>query len=69
MAAYVLADINILDPPYYRGQVLPVIERYIRYLVCGGASEVFEGDWRPNRLIILEFPDTAVVMLSWRCCK
>jgi uncharacterized protein (DUF1330 family) len=68
MAAYVLADITILDPDVYeddRGQVLAVIEKYGgRYLVRGGASEVFEGDWQPNRLILLEFPETAVVMLS-----
>jgi Domain of unknown function (DUF1330) len=50
--------------------LLAVIEKYGgRYLVRGGASEVFEGDWQPNRLILPEFPDTAVVMLSWRCCK
>jgi uncharacterized protein (DUF1330 family) len=45
MAAYVLADITILDPDVYeddRGQVLAVIEKYGgRYLVR--ASEVFEG--------------------------
>jgi uncharacterized protein (DUF1330 family) len=35
-----------------------VIEKYGgRYLVRGGAFEVFEGDWQPSRLIILEFPD------------
>ena len=61
MAAYVLADITILDPDVYedyRRQVGAVIEKYGgRYLVRGGASEVFEGGWRPNRLIVLEFPD------------
>lgn len=61
MAAYVLADITILDPSIYedyRRQVPAVIEKYGgRYLVRGGASEVFEGDWPPNRVIVLEFPD------------
>jgi len=61
MAAYVLADVTILDPDVYedyRRQVGAGIEKYGgRYLVRGGASEVFEGGWRPNRLIVLEFPD------------
>jgi uncharacterized protein (DUF1330 family) len=73
MAADVIADIAVADPDAYeeyRRQVPAVIEKYGgRYLVRGGASEVFEGDWQPNRLILLEFPDTAVVMLCWRCCK
>jgi uncharacterized protein (DUF1330 family) len=61
MAAYVIADITILDPDVYEGyrrQVPAVIEKYGgRYLVRGGASEAFEGDWQPSRLIVLEFPD------------
>ena len=61
MAAYVLADITILDPDLYedyRRQVPALIEKYGgRYLVRGGASEVLEGEWQPNRLIVLEFPD------------
>ena len=28
-------------------------------LVRGGAMEVLEGDWKPNRLVVLEFPDLA----------
>jgi uncharacterized protein (DUF1330 family) len=28
-----------------------------RYLVRGGAHRVVEGDWRPKRLVIVEFPD------------
>ena len=61
MAAYVIADITVHDPETYeeyRRQVPAVIEKYGgRYLVRGGAFEVFKGDWQPSRLIILEFPD------------
>ena len=61
MAAYVIADITVHDPETYeeyRRQVPAVIEKYGgRYLVRGGAFEVFEGDWQPSRRIILEFPD------------
>ena len=28
-----------------------------RFVARGGAHEVFEGDWNPLRLVIIEFPD------------
>ncbi len=35
----------------------PSIRQYGgRYLTRGGASEVLEGDWTPQRLVLLEFP-------------
>jgi uncharacterized protein (DUF1330 family) len=30
-----------------------------RYLVRGGAHKVYEGDWEPRRIVILEFPSVA----------
>jgi uncharacterized protein (DUF1330 family) len=61
MTAYVIADITVQDAELYeeyRLRVPAVIEKYGgRYLVRGGAFEVFEGEWRPSRLIVLEFPD------------
>jgi uncharacterized protein (DUF1330 family) len=60
MAAYVIADIEVTDPvayEEYRAKVPAVIAAYGgRYLVRGGKSEVFEGDWRPRRVVVLEFP-------------
>lgn len=32
-----------------------------RFLVRGGAMEVLEGDWKPKRLVVLEFPDLAAL--------
>jgi uncharacterized protein (DUF1330 family) len=46
----------------YRRQVLPLIERHGgRFIVRGGAHETLEGDWRPARLVIIEFPSMAVL--------
>jgi uncharacterized protein (DUF1330 family) len=28
-----------------------------RFIVRGGELAVLEGDWRPSRLVVLEFPD------------
>lgn len=64
MAAYVIADVEVKDPAVfdeYRKQVPGTIEKYGgRYLVRGGATDVLEGEWRPRRLVVLEFPSVAV---------
>jgi uncharacterized protein (DUF1330 family) len=61
MAAYVIADIEVLDSEgfeEYRRQVCATITAHSgRYLARGGATEVLEGDWSPKRCVILEFPD------------
>ena len=59
MAAYVIANVRVTDPdryPEYIGRVSQTIERHGgRYLARGGEVEVLEGDWEPQRLVILEF--------------
>ena len=63
MAAYIIANIEITDPvgyEEYRKQAHASIAAYGgRYLTRGGATEVLEGDWVPNRVVILEFPNMA----------
>ena len=70
MAAYVIADITVLNPELYedyRRQVPALIETYGgRFLVRGDASEVLEGEWQPSRLIILEFPDMDTLRRYYR---
>ena len=60
MAAYLIAEIEVLDPRLYeeyRKHVPPLVAQYGgRYLVRGGTLEVKEGDWAPKRLVLLEFP-------------
>lgn len=62
MAVYFLVDVNVHDPQAYAEyskQSGPMIARHGgRFLVRGGATETLEGDWRPQRLVIIEFPDT-----------
>jgi uncharacterized protein (DUF1330 family) len=39
-----------------------MIERFGgRYLTKAGSHEVLEGDWKPNRVVIIEFPDIASI--------
>lgn len=59
MSAYVVADIDVIDPAAYeeyRKLVPATIAKYGgTYLVRGGATEPKEGGWEPKRLIVLEF--------------
>jgi uncharacterized protein (DUF1330 family) len=37
--------------------VKPALEKSgARYLARGGAHKVYEGDWEPRRIVLLEFP-------------
>jgi uncharacterized protein (DUF1330 family) len=60
MATYMIADVEITDPElfreYQRRGPATYEQSVGRYLVRGGAVDVLEGDWRPRRLIIVEFP-------------
>lgn len=59
MAAYYIGDLTITDPEgmkEYRERVDATIEQYGgKFLVRGGAFEVLEGNWQPQRLILIEF--------------
>lgn len=63
MAAYFVVDLEITNPAgfeEYRRLVPPLIAKYDgRYLVRGGAFEVLEGEWKPKRLTVIEFPSAA----------
>jgi uncharacterized protein (DUF1330 family) len=60
MAAYVIVDLTVTDVPTmeeYRKQVPATLAKYGgRFLVRGGAHQTVEGDWKPNRVVVLEFP-------------
>jgi uncharacterized protein (DUF1330 family) len=60
MATYVIFDVEIRDPEQYQEfmrRVKPALdEAGARYLARGGEHTVYEGDWLPRRIVILEFP-------------
>jgi uncharacterized protein (DUF1330 family) len=59
--AYVVADIEVLDAEAYedykRLSTAAVETYHGRWLVRGGEVEELEGDWRPHRIVVLEFDD------------
>jgi uncharacterized protein (DUF1330 family) len=63
MAAYVIFDVEIRDPHRYQEfmtKVKPALaDAGARYLARGGAHRVYEGDWSPRRIVLLEFPSLA----------
>ena len=60
MTTYVIADIDVHDAVAYREYVALVpgtVEPFGgRFVIRGGEHETLEGEWRPQRLVMIEFP-------------
>jgi uncharacterized protein (DUF1330 family) len=60
MTAYVIVDIEVIDPEGYKEYVKLASEAVKfydgKYIVRGGPNETLEGSWQAKRLVILEFP-------------
>jgi uncharacterized protein (DUF1330 family) len=69
VAAYVVVDVVVKDPVRYddyRKRVMATLAPYHgRFLVRGGKVEALEGTWKPQRFVILEFPDAAAARAWW----
>ena len=69
MAAYVLVEISIDDPDVYEAykKLTPAaIAAYDgRFVVRGGKTESLEGDWQPDRIVVLEFPSVERAKEWW----
>lgn len=63
MPAYVIVETDITDPERYAQYKAAspgaVAAGGGRFVVRGGELAVLEGDWRPSRLVVLEFEDLA----------
>jgi uncharacterized protein (DUF1330 family) len=68
MSAYVVVDIEVLNPEEYReyAKLAPAAVAACggKYLARAGRTEVLEGDWIPKRLVILEF-DSVEKAKAW----
>jgi uncharacterized protein (DUF1330 family) len=65
MSAYLITSIDVKDEAAfeeYRAQVPALVRKHGgEYLVRGGTFVVLEGEWKPDRLVMLRFPDLASV--------
>jgi len=61
MPAYVIVETDVHDPEQYErykaASPAAVAAGGGRFVVRGGDIAVLEGDWRPPRLVVLEFED------------
>jgi uncharacterized protein (DUF1330 family) len=69
LAAFVLATVTIKDPVRYEDYRRMVDATLVpfggRFIARGGKIQVLEGDWHPNRLVILEFPSVERAQAWW----
>jgi uncharacterized protein (DUF1330 family) len=69
LAAYVIANVTVKDPVRYEDYkrlVTPSLQTFGgRFIARGGKVEVLEGDWLPNRLVIVEFPSVEQARAWW----
>ena len=61
MAAYIIADIGEIHDQAtydeYKKHTPGAIARFGgKFIVRGGKTETAEGEWRPARLVVIEFP-------------
>ena len=60
MTAYIVVECEVTDPKRfetYRAMVPALVARFGgRYLARGGEVVTLEGDWKPERVVIVEFP-------------
>ena len=58
--AYILANVDVKNPEAYeeykRLSSIAMKAHGAKVCVRGGRVEVLEGDWTPQRLVLLEFP-------------
>jgi uncharacterized protein (DUF1330 family) len=68
MPVYMIVEIKILDRKQYSEyitKVQEIVERHGgRYIVRGGEVTPFLGDWRPERVIVIEFES----LTQWENC-
>jgi uncharacterized protein (DUF1330 family) len=68
MSAYIIVDLEITDPvnyEEYKKLAGDTVEKYGgKYIVRGGPCDTLEGDWRPKRIVVLEF-DNAERAKAW----
>ena len=72
MPAYIIVDIDITDPigyeEYKKLASDTILKHGGKYIARGGTTEVVEGDWKPNRIVILQF-DSMEHAKEWLNCE
>ncbi len=69
MSAFIIVDIDIKDPVRYEDYKKLTLATLVpfdgRLVVRGGAVETLEGNWKPGRFVMLEFPTREKAKAWW----
>jgi len=69
MPAYVIVEISVFDPEEYeeyKKLSLPSLNPFNgKFIVRGGETVTLEGDWNPERIVVLEFPSKEKALEWW----
>jgi uncharacterized protein (DUF1330 family) len=69
MPAYVIVDVSIHDPEEYEKykKLTPATIAAFngRFVVRGGDVTTMEGEWTPERIVVLEFPTREIATAWW----
>ena len=69
MPAFVIVEITIHNPVEYEDykKLTPASLKPFdgRFVVRGGKTETLEGDWNPERIVVLEFPSVEKAKEWW----
>ena len=69
MSAYIIVEVSVQNPEEYEQykKLTPasVASYGGKFIVRGGKSETLEGDWQPERIVVLEFPSVQKAKEWW----
>lgn len=69
MAAYIVVEVEIKNPIEYEDYKKlsgPAVEAFGgKFIVRGGKTETLEGNWSPERFVIIEFPTVEKAKEWW----
>jgi uncharacterized protein (DUF1330 family) len=59
-SGYIISNVRVTNPAQYEEykklSSAAMLAHGAQVCVRGGASEVLEGDWQPDRIVVLKFP-------------
>ncbi len=59
MSAYLIVEIewhDVVKQKEYREKLAPILEKHGGRVLSAGEAEVLEGNWKPPRVVLIEFP-------------
>ncbi len=69
MSAFIIVDVSVNDPVDYEAykKLTPASIAAFdgKFIVRGGQTECLEGDWKPGRIVVLEFPNAEKAKAWW----